>query len=1102
MNSNESSGTTNIPNADALIVEWALFYTSLGWPVLPLHEPIHGEPFPCSCRSFNCRGAGKHPRISEWQVKASVDPEQIRKWWTTWPTANVGVLTGSRSGICALDVDPRNGGDESFDALEREHGKLPPTVEALTGGGGRHFVLRSPDGVILHNRAGILPGIDFKGENGFIVVEPSLHKSGRRYGWEMSSQPGQVPVAPLPEWLLKVVTAANKATHTSSKAGATTAGEIPVGTRNTTLTSLAGSMQRRGMSEEAIVAALKEENRRCVDDTGNAAPLDDEEISRIAASVARYEAGDPAAGSASAESAAKVCADYIARIQETGDAKLAFDPDCLRAAAEVRETSPRLWADLCDLLRAKKQLTEWKRAVDHAGRQVDHERRAAAVPTTLPQIIVNDVQLRDTVADATTAIHVANAANLALFVRDRVLVRLVRRDVGMTIVIVTMLALYALLTRVANWFKADAHGDLEGVKPEKDVAYILVEEPPEDLPPLQTVISAPIFEADGTLINAVGYHLDHAIYFDPTNAIVVDVPLGAPSDKDVRAAVSLFTDDLLVDFPFESDADRAMAIGAYVLPFVRRMIDGCTPIHLFEAPTPGSGKTLIPKTISIALTGESAEIGVLPNEEPETRKKITALLASSPQLIVLDNAPQKMIIDSAVLSAAATCDRWTDRVLGVTKNITVRNQALWILTANNPRLSMEMARRCVRIRVKPKTDRPWERTEFKHPKIEHWTKEHRAELIRAIVIMVLNWIAKGKPAGTESLGSFENWAAVIGGILEAAGVRGFLKNQGQLYENADAESELWRGFTRVWHEKFGFEFTTVSALLDLCAEANLLSEILGDGSDRSRATRLGKQLRAQRDRVYGDLRIEAGPDARSGAKTYRVVRVDGGPESSGRRNDEHGGDGDDRRNDEHRDEHRDQHGGQQGDQRRGDDAAAPAPAPASESTTADANSSEGAAATVAAVEERHASRDEGDVGDVDLDVPAQRPLIQVTDPEPLTGLGGRSGPFPDDARVAKKKAFQAGQDLPFSGTAEARGADVQNVPPPIVTPDPEVTSDTGRSGNPRPPDVPPSPGETSGCARRAPRHCLVCGCPTFIELADGTLACADCPHGPVAGAAT
>jgi bifunctional DNA primase/polymerase-like protein/primase-like protein len=1038
MDSSNPAPPAPVPGADAPIVDRALYYAALGWPVHPLHEPITGDAFPCSCRSSKCGGPGKHPRLNGWQVNASTDPAQIQMWWTTWPTANIGIVTGSRSGICVLDIDPRNGGDVSFDALVQEHGKLPATVEAQTGGGGRHLLFQCPDGVVLHNRAGILPGIDFKGENGFIVVEPSLHKSGFRYGWEMSSQPGAVEVAAAPPWLLTLVKSKTNTNHATTTAAATAGGSIPVGTRNTTFTSLAGTMQRRGMSEEAIIAALKEENRRCVDDQGNAAPLDDEEICRIAASVARYEPSDPAAGGASAESAAKVCADYIARIQETGDAKRAFDSDCLRAAAEVRHTSPRLWSDLCDLLRAQQQLTEWKRAVETAGRQADHDRRVAAVPTTLPMIVVNDVQLRETIEESAKAVRNANEANLVLFVRDRVLVRLVRRDVGATIVIVTMIALYALLTKVANWFKVSAEGILEGAKPEKDVAHIFIEEPPDDLPPLQTVVSAPLFLSDGTLINSVGYHRDHAVYFDSTNAIVVDAPANAPTEEDVHAAKKLLVLDLLVDFPFETDADFAMAIGAFVLPFVRRMIDGCVPIHLFEAPTPGSGKTLIAKLISLVVTGLTAEIGVLPTDEAETRKKITALLTSSPQIIDLDNAPQRKMIDSPVLAAVATSETWTDRILGVSKSITVRNQALWIVTANNPRLSMELARRCIRIRVTPATDRPWERKKFKHPKIEQWTKQHRRELIQAIVVLVLNWIAKGKPAGTESLGSFENWAAVIGGILEAAGIPGFLKNQHQLYESADAETELWRDFTTAWYGNFGIEPQTIATLLKLCDDKELLNEILGDGTDRSRSTRLGKHLKSQRGRIYGNLRIEAGRASPKGGKTYRVVPIDRDGSTAG-------------------------------------DRGAGVPGPA---TTA-------AAGTVV-----------GDVSDVDPDVDRPRPPAQVTAAGLLTEPSGRSGPYSGHGSPREKKEPPTDEGLLFLGSGAASREEVRNVPPRIATPDLEATSDAGRSGDPCPPNVPLTTGTANDDAGRAPPHSHVCGSPKFVSQANGTQVCADCPRNP------
>src|SRR5215211_444197 len=80
---------------------------------------------------------GKRPLLKSWPERATTDRDQIKTWWSKWPTANVGIATGG--GLAVLDVDPRNGGDESLDAFEREHGELPETRTVRTGGGGWHY---------------------------------------------------------------------------------------------------------------------------------------------------------------------------------------------------------------------------------------------------------------------------------------------------------------------------------------------------------------------------------------------------------------------------------------------------------------------------------------------------------------------------------------------------------------------------------------------------------------------------------------------------------------------------------------------------------------------------------------------------------------------------------------------------------------------------------------------------------------------------------------------------------------------------------------------------------------------------------------------------
>jgi hypothetical protein len=164
---------------------YALAYAALGWHVLPL-EPRAKQPL------------GR--LVPRGMLDATLDTETIHRWWKVAPAAGVGIAL-QPSGLVAIDVDPRNGGTDTFDALQAEHGSLRSDVMALTGGNGEHHVFVVPPGAQISLPGTLGPGVDLKA-NGYIVVEPSVHPSGRTYGWEASSNPldGVVP-SPLPDWL-------------------------------------------------------------------------------------------------------------------------------------------------------------------------------------------------------------------------------------------------------------------------------------------------------------------------------------------------------------------------------------------------------------------------------------------------------------------------------------------------------------------------------------------------------------------------------------------------------------------------------------------------------------------------------------------------------------------------------------------------------------------------------------------------------------------------------------------------------------------------------------------------------------------------------------
>jgi hypothetical protein len=138
---------------------------------------------------------------------ASRDEAQLRAWWASRPELGIGLACGP-SGLLVLDVDPRNGGDVVLEEFVRAHGALPHTPTAETGGGGAHFVFRAPvdpvTGEVLRLRAKLAPGLDLKGDGGYIVVAPSVHPSGQRYRWHPRARPSETPLADLPGWALEM----------------------------------------------------------------------------------------------------------------------------------------------------------------------------------------------------------------------------------------------------------------------------------------------------------------------------------------------------------------------------------------------------------------------------------------------------------------------------------------------------------------------------------------------------------------------------------------------------------------------------------------------------------------------------------------------------------------------------------------------------------------------------------------------------------------------------------------------------------------------------------------------------------------------------------
>jgi hypothetical protein len=232
------------------LLETALAYAADGLPVLPLFEPRDDA---CACGDKGCGSPGKHPRTRHGLKDASTDPGRIREWWHRWPTSNVGLRTGRVGGLIAVDLDSLEGelrlsdlaGIATIDALLN-----PAELGGLIVNTGRGYQVwyRAPDGLRIMNSAGKLgPGIDVRGEGGYVVAPPSVHANGRRYAF------GGGHFDPPPSWLLEQIADPEQA-QPPAQAPTATAGDETVDENDRQLDTLFDTLLARRYGAALLAA--------------------------------------------------------------------------------------------------------------------------------------------------------------------------------------------------------------------------------------------------------------------------------------------------------------------------------------------------------------------------------------------------------------------------------------------------------------------------------------------------------------------------------------------------------------------------------------------------------------------------------------------------------------------------------------------------------------------------------------------------------------------------------------------------------------------------------------------------------------------------------
>lgn len=413
---------------------------------------------------------------------------------------------------------------------------------------------------------------------------------------------------------------------------------------------------------------------------------------------------------------------------------------------------------------------------------------------------------------------------------------------------VTKASLRYVADRYMHFVRAMPKGGDKVVKLEKDTAETCIDRSGDaGLPPLTRVAHAPFFSPSGRLVLEEGYDAESQTYLRLGG-------LQMPPLPSVTTARTLLLDEVLGDFPWASEADKAHAVALVLLPFVRDMIDGATPLHNIEAPTPGSGKGLLARVALLPGCGRRYTTWGAASTNEEWEKRLVTFLRSSPEALVMDNVNEK--VTSGFLCTALTEPVVSARQMGgnsVVVEVPVR--CAWVMTANNPRFSDEVARRTVRVRLDAGVEHPEDRSGFRHERLEEWATDHRADLVAACCALVQSWIEAGAPRPVlgSPFGSFEAWHATMAGLLEHIGVPGLLGNKAEFVAASDEETHAWAQLVEVLEHSVDSDWSA-SVIASLVADNGIPID-LGSGSDR--ALMMGRQLSRQRDRWHGGARFEA-----------------------------------------------------------------------------------------------------------------------------------------------------------------------------------------------------------------------------------------------------
>lgn len=450
-------------------------------------------------------------------------------------------------------------------------------------------------------------------------------------------------------------------------------------------------------------------------------------------------------------------------------------------------------------------------------------------------------------------------------------------------------AIAEAMTEAASWEKFDRRRD-DWVSIDAPIAVAdtyLQRVGRWQLPVLAGLLDAPTLRADGSVLSQPGYDRMTGLLLEAGPVPYPAIPV-TPSKADARAALALLC-SLIADFPFVGAVDRAVALSAMLTAAIRRSLS-TAPLHAFDAPVAGSGKSKLVDIATLIANGRVAAVIAQGRTEEELEKRLGALLLAGEQVIAIDNC-------EAPLGGEFLCQMLTQqilrmRVLGHSEMPELPTAALVTATGNNLALVGDMTRRAILCRLDPNCERP-ELREFSSDPIATLRAE-RPKYLAAALTVLRAFDVSGRPRQADALGSFEEWSSWVRGSLIWLGEADPVDSMEAIRAD-DPRLEAATSVVTQWWEELSTARVSVRNLIDKATEQRTalnslhpkqefirpdfreaLLAVAGDGGVIN-SRRLSKWISGHEARVIGGKRIVR-MTMLAGFMTWQLEAVRGAPQ--------------------------------------------------------------------------------------------------------------------------------------------------------------------------------------------------------------------------------